>query len=174
MRSKMAANRVAWLAGGLLAGLAIAWMWPHEPTYANTADRDSQFMMITVPVGNAGVGILDPLDAVFILDFLTGQLKGACLNRQTGAFASFYYRDLAKDFQVAGDADPHYAMASGYAQMPASGGLTMASGALYVAELTSGKLAAYAFPWKEQGIGAPIELTPLAVFPWKQPSPKGK
>jgi hypothetical protein len=172
MQSKQAANHAAWLAGGLLAGLAIAWMWPHELTYANTADRDSQFMMITVPVGNAGVGILDPIDAVFILDFLTGQLKGACLNRQTGTFTSSYARDLAKDFNVPGNAEPHYTMASGYAQMPAQGGLTMASGILYVGELRSGQMAAYAFPWKEQGMGAPVALTPLSTYQWKQPAPK--
>jgi len=172
MQNKLAIHRAAWLAGGILVGLAIAWFWPHEPTYATTADRDDQFMMVTVPVGNAGVGILDPIDAVFILDFLTGQLKGACVNRQSGVFSSFYFRDLAKDFEVPGDAAPHYAMVSGYAQMPAAGGLTMASGALYVAELSSGKMAYYAFPWKEPGADVPFQLTPMSVFNWKKPAPK--
>jgi hypothetical protein len=172
MQSKLAIHRATWLAGGILIGLAIAWLWPHEPAYATTADRDDQFMMITVPAGNAGVGILDPIDAVFILDFFTGQLKGACVNRQTGAFSSFYFRDLAKDFNVPGNAAPHYAMVSGYAQMPAQGGVTMASGALYVAELSSGKMASYAFPWKEQGVDTPIVLTPMSIFQWKQPAPK--
>src|SRR6476469_9469353 len=103
MQNVMASNRVAWLAAGLALGLAIAWVLPHEPAYANTADRDTQFSMLTIPVGVSAAGISDPMDAVFILDFLTGQLKGAALNRQAGKFASYYFRDLSKDFDVDGD-----------------------------------------------------------------------
>jgi hypothetical protein len=173
MRTVMASNRVAWLAGGMIAGLAIAWLWPHEPTYATTADRDTQFSMVTIPVGTSAAGINDPLDGVFILDFLTGQLKGAVLNRQTGHFMSFYERDLAKDFGVDGNADPHYCMVTGYAQMANQGGVSMASGVIYVGELTSGKVAAYGFPFKEQGLGR-VPLIGFDVFQWKAPSPKGK
>jgi len=172
MRSTMGSNRVAWLACGLIAGLAIAYLCPHEPAYAATADRDSQFMMVTCPVGNMAGGITDPLDGVFILDFLTGQLKGAVLNRNKQAFAAFYVRDLAKDFGVAGDEDPHYCIVSGYSQMNAQQGPAYASGVLFVGELTSGKVAAYAFPWLEPGFGQVMQLVPLDVFPWKQPAPK--
>jgi hypothetical protein len=170
MRSATAPNRVSWLACGLAAGLAVAYLWPHEPAYATNADRDTQFMMLTIPVGTAAAGINDPMDGVFILDFLTGQLKGAVLSRQAGAFVSFYFRNLAKDFGVEGDADPHYCMVSGYAQIPNQGQLQMASGVIYIGELNSGKLAAYAFPWREQGAAVPVELQPLDVFQWKQPS----
>lgn len=172
MRSTMQSNRVAWLAGGLIAGLAIAYLCPHEPAYATTADRDSQFMMVTCPVGNAAAGITDPMDGVFILDFLTGQLKGAVLNRQKQVFAAYYMRDLAKDFGVAGDEDPHYAIVTGYSQMNAQGGPPFASGVLFIGELTSGKVIAYAFPWAEPGFGQVMPLTPLDAFPWKQPAPK--
>jgi hypothetical protein len=174
MQNVMAANRVAWLAGGLVLGLAIACFFPHEPVYATTGDRDTQFSMVTIPVGVSAAGINDPMDAVFILDFLTGQLKGAALNRQTGRFASFYFRDLSKDFDVDGDADPHYCMVSGYAQMPNQEGVAMASGMLYIGELTSGKVAGYSFPWRETGTNGPVALRPMDVFQWKQPSPKGK
>jgi hypothetical protein len=170
----MDSNRVAWLACGLIAGLVVAYVCPHEPVQATTADRDSQFMMVTCPVGNAAAGILDPMDGVFILDFLTGQLKGAVLNRANRTFAAFYVRDLAKDFGVDGAADPHYCIVSGYSQMNAQQGPTYASGVLFVGELTSGKVAAYAFPWLEPGLGGPIALQPLDVFQWKQPTPKGK
>jgi len=51
MRNVIASNRVAWLAAGLVAGLAIAALWRSEPTYANTGDRDTQFSMATIPVG---------------------------------------------------------------------------------------------------------------------------
>lgn len=169
MRSTMTSGRAAWVAGGLIAGLAIAYLCPHEPTYATTADRDSQFMMVTVPVGNRAAGIDDPIDGVFILDFLTGQLKGAVMNRQQGRFTSFYMRNLADDFGVKGDEDPHYCIVTGYSQMPANQGTTFASGVLFVGELTSGKVAAYCFPWNEPGSGGVVPLTLLDAFPFKQP-----
>jgi hypothetical protein len=174
MQNVMAPNRMAWLGCGLVAGLAIAYFWPHEPVYATTADRDTQFSMVTCPVGVSAAGINDPMDCVFILDFLTGQLKGAAINRQIGKFRSFYFRDLAKDFEVDGDADPHYCMVTGYSQVPNQQNVSMASGMLYIGELTSGKVAAYAFPWQETGTPGPVPLVPMDVFQWKQPSPKGK
>jgi hypothetical protein len=136
MRASISDSRVVWLVGGLLAGLGVAYFWPHEPAYATTADRDANFAMITIPVGTSAAGINDPMDGVFILDFLTGQLKGAVLNRQRGTFASLYYRDLAKDFDVDPQGTPHYALASGYAQVAGQRGKTFASGVLYVAELS--------------------------------------
>jgi hypothetical protein len=168
----MTSSRAAWVAGGLIAGLAIAYLCPHEPTYATTADRDSQFMMVTVPVGNKAVGLDDPIDGVFILDFLTGQLKGAVMNRQQMRFTSFYQRNLAADFDVKGDEDPHYCIVSGYSQMPSGNGVTFASGVLFIGELTSGKVAAYSFPWNEGGSGGVLQLTLLDAFPFKQPVKK--
>jgi len=172
MRNVIASNRVAWLAAGLVAGLAIAALWRSEPTYANTGDRDTQFSMATIPVGTSAAGINDPMDGVLILDFLTGQLKGAVLNRQSGQFVSFYSRDLAKDFDV-GNADPHYCMVTGYAQLPSAQGATMASGVVYIGELNSGKVIAYGFPWKETGFPEPLPLQAISWFPWKAPQ-KGK
>jgi hypothetical protein len=167
----MTTQRAAWVAAGLVAGLAVAYLCPHVPTYATNADRDSQFMMITVPVGNKAVGIDDPVDGVFILDFVTGQLKGAVMNRQLMKFTSFYMRDLAADFGVK-DEDPHYCIVSGYSQMPALQGATFASGVLFVGEMNSGKVAAYGFPWNEAGAGQPMQLILIDSFPFKQPAKK--
>ncbi|MBS0267008.1 MAG: hypothetical protein JSS02_34095 [Planctomycetes bacterium] len=172
MSTNMTSSRATWIACGLVAGLAIAYFCPHVPTYATTADRDSQFMMVTVPVGNKAVGIEDPIDGVFIVDFLTGQLKGAVLNRQLGKFTSFYMRDLAGDFGVKGDDEPHYCIVSGYSQMPAIQGATFASGVLFVGELNTGKVAAYSFPWNEAGTNGPQELIFIHSFPFKQPQKK--
>lgn len=171
MRNSMSKNRVAWLAAGLFAGLAIAYFSPHEPTYATTVDRDEQFAMITVPVGAFVAGLNDPIDGIFVLDFLTGQLKGAVLNRQSGTFTSYYMRDLAKDFEVPGNVTAHYCMASGYGSLPSSNNITYASGVLYVGESNSGKVIVYAFPWKDPGVGPePVPLMPISGFPFKRPS----
>jgi len=174
MQRVLTGNRVAWLAGGLALGLAVSYFVPHEPAYANTVDRDTQFAMITIPIGVSAAGINDPMDAVFILDFLTGQLKGAALNRQIGKFRSFYFRDLSKDFEVDGDTDPHYCLSSGYAQVPNQAGVAMASGMLYIGELSSGMVIGYSFPWQETGTNGVVPLIPMDSFPFKKPAPKGK
>jgi hypothetical protein len=163
-----------WLATGLAAGLAVAYFWPPERAYATNADRDANFAMVTIPVGTNVAGIQDALDGVFILDFPTGQLKGAVINRQTGKFTALYFRDLAKDFKVDPDAQPHYAMVTGYGQVAGQAGLSFSAGILYVAELSSGKLAAYTFPWKEvlRPAGQNVQLYPLDVIQWRQPVKK--
>lgn len=174
MRATLSNPRVAWLIAALLAVPGAASFWPHEPVYATTADRDDQFLIITVPVGAAAAGINDPMDGVFILDFLTGKLNGAVLNRQTGKYAARYQRDLARDFQVDPNAKPHYAIATGYSQMPNQGGVPMASGVLHIAELSSGRVVAYAFPWVEAPRPAPMmsDLIVLDGFQWRPPQKK--
>jgi hypothetical protein len=174
MREAIGQNRVVWCVLGLAAGLAVAYLWPHEPVYATTADRDAQFAMLTVPVGTSAAGINDPMDGVFVLDFLTGQLRGATINRQIGKFTNFYTANLARDFNVDPKAQPHYALVSGYSQLASQRGLTFASGMIYAGELSSGKIIAYAFPWKEAPRPAPQVIPLIAVdnFQWREPAQK--
>jgi hypothetical protein len=168
MRGKLTDARVVWLAIGLISGLLISYFWPHEPVYAATADRNSQFAMATV-----GVNLIDPIEGVFVVDFLTGSLRGAVLNRQAGRFTAFYYRDLAKDFNVDPQSEPHYAFVSGQAQLAGRGGVTFSSGVLYVGELSSGKIACYAFPWKETPVPSGVTpLLPIDVFQFREPTQK--
>ncbi|MSR56306.1 MAG: hypothetical protein EXS05_01360 [Planctomycetaceae bacterium] len=176
MRHSLSDIRVSWLVAGLVAGLGIAYFWPHEPAYATNADRDSSFAMVTVSVGTSAAGINDPMEGVFILDFLTGQLKGAVLNRQTGKFASLYYRELAIDFDVDPEAEPHYAMVTGFSQLASRQGSTYASGVVYIGELSSGKVLAYAFPWKEAPRPAPqkYQLQIVDGFQWRVAKEKTK
>src|SRR5438105_1257650 len=78
MRRMLADGRAAWLVVGLVAGLGVSSFWPHEAAYATT-DRSTQFAMCSGPVGGF-VGLTNPIDGVFTLDFLTGDLKWAVLN----------------------------------------------------------------------------------------------
>jgi hypothetical protein len=49
------------------------------------------------------------------------------------------------------------------------GGAAFASGVIYVAELTTGKCAAYTFPWQD-GVAPRGAISPVRIdfFPWKQ------
>src|SRR5438045_436599 len=114
MRAQMTGNRTLFLIVGLIAGLAIAQFWPREPAYAVTTDRDARFALTTCTVSVIGV---DPIEAVFVLDFLTGQLKGSVLSRQLGQFVLFYWRDLANDFSIDPKVEPRYAIVNGQGQL---------------------------------------------------------
>ena len=170
MRGFSTTNQVPGLIAGILVGLGIVWICPHEPAYATTGDRAAHFSMVTVPVTDVANGIVDPMDGVFVFDHVTSQLKGAVLNRKTGAFASFYFRDVAKDFDAGANLMPEFCMVSGYAQLPNRADKQFASGAIYIGELNSGKVMAYAFPWVEKGLGGPVALIPTDVFKWRAPA----
>ncbi|MCY2968204.1 MAG: hypothetical protein NT069_32000 [Planctomycetota bacterium] len=164
-------SRLLWICFGLFVGVAMAWMWPHEPAFATNSDRDQDFAIFTVTVGNQAAGIADPIDGVFILDFLTGQLRGAVLNRATGQFTSFYLIDLTKEFGITGGGKPKYAVATGNGQLNNQGGVNLASGVIYIAEATTGKCLAYTFPWQDGNVRptAPLPLKRIHFFQWKAP-----
>ena len=156
-------GRLGWMALGLVAGMAIASLWPHEPLRAESADRNQKFAMITCHVGNGNEG-------VFVLDFLTGRLVGACLGKIQGAtqFQYFYLRNVAEDFKVAGQGEPYYAISAGQVDIQARGNAQFGASAIYIAELNSGKVGAYAIPFKiTQQKGAPVALIPIGDFPFR-------
>lgn len=157
-------HKWVWLITGLVAGISIASMWPHEPLSAATADRNDKFALITCPV------TVDS-EAVFVLDFLTGRLTGALMNRtRTGAgFLNFYYRNLAEDFKVGASGEPYYAIATGRAEIPSRGGAQWGTNVLFVAELTSGKVGGYAIPFQiTQVPKPPVPLFPVDSFPFRE------
>ena len=99
MSGTNARSRTVWVAMGLIAGLGLAWVWPHEPVAATATDRDARFAMTTIPVKDVTIsGFRDNLDGVFVLDFLTGRLTGAVLNNKVGRFSHAYFRNVAADF----------------------------------------------------------------------------
>ena len=162
----MSQHKIVWMLTGLVAGLGIAQFWPHEPVAAATADRDSKFGMVTCPVS-----FVDGSEGVFVIDYLTGELKGGMINARVGKFTNFYYRSLAADFNVDPKAEPHYVMVSGRrGQNVGQGGLTISAGTIYVGELTSGKIVAYTFPYRELRAPAPpVQMTPMDLFQFREP-----
>lgn len=162
-------NRYLWLMAGAVLGLAVSWFFPQEPLHAASADRDEKFAMLTVPVKDVlFAGVRDHLEGVFVLDFLTGQLRGAVLG-QNGKFTHFYTRNIAADFQVDPSATPHYAIVQGNAQLPSQGRMTMATGVIYVGELSSGQVVAYGFPYNDTNRPmGPIPMARLHNFPFRE------
>ncbi len=152
-----------WLTIGLIGGLMVAQLWPQKTVQAVATDRDAQFAITTVPTGN------EQPDAVFVLDFLTGRLTGGLMNPQTAAFTNFYVANVAVDFDIDPSVKPKFAIIPGQGYIPNKGGLQVASGLFYVAELNSGVVLAYSFPFKisRAPINTPVALKPIAKFPFR-------
>ncbi len=166
-------SRWIWLGLGLFAGLSVAQFWPHEPVYAVATHGDDRFAICTVPVTPVGpVGVGEP-EAVFVLDNLTGRLTGAWMNTQAAKFTNFYQRSIAEDFRTGGGSAKMR-----FLVIPGQGGFTnsnggsqaraqTASGVIYVAEQTSGKVGAYGFYYSLSGQAGKLNVEPIDSFSFR-------
>ena len=159
-------TQIAFLAVGVAVGICLTSIWPHEPVFAATTDRDSRFAMATVDVSD-----ISGIEGVFCLDFLTGQIRGGVLHTRTGKFQYTYHRNIAADFNVDASAEPHFALVSGRANLPNARSTQLAQGVLYIAELSSGRVIAYTFPYQQgNNTAVNIQLTPLDTFQFREAS----
>jgi hypothetical protein len=129
---------------GLVGGVALCQFWPRNsfeiPIRAMATDRIDTYGMAT--------GALDSeLEAVYFLDFLTGQLTAVVVGKQGGIFGVLQ-ADVAGDLRVDPQKNPKFMMVTGFANLRRAGSRLQFSSALcYVAEVTTGQVAAYAVQW---------------------------
>ena len=67
-------TRVAYLFLGILIGGGFAWAFPSQHVEAYSSDRNDKFSVATALTGPT-------TEAVFVLDFLTGTVRGFALDR---------------------------------------------------------------------------------------------
>ena len=127
---------------GLVGGLVLSGFWPQTPLYAVATDRIDTFGMATGPVDAE-------VEAVYFLDFLTGDLKAWVLGKQPGTWTGYFWRSTALDLGVDLQKNNKYLMTTGLATLRRAGGTRYqwSASVCYVAEITSGKVAAYSIPW---------------------------
>ncbi len=127
---------------GLALGLVLSGLWPHTPLHAVSTDRGETYAIATGPVDNE-------VEAVYFLDFLTGDLGAIVLGRQPRTWTGYFRTNVSADLAVDPQKNPKFLMVTGMAALRRSGGArAQPSNAIcYVAEVTSGKVAAYAIPW---------------------------
>jgi len=159
---KLHKNPVATAVMGLLVGAGAIWCLPQQHLSAGTASGTDKFSMVTVPV----TGIADT-EAVFVLDHLTGIMRGGQLNNSTGSFSHQFVHNVGADFQVPpGEQIPSYVIVSGSAQIR---GGQAAQGAIYVAEKSSGAVIAYGFPQpRGRGAAKPLQMVRMATFNFRE------
>lgn len=142
MARRIGNNHLAWLVSGLIGGILLAGIWPTQPTFATATDRLEQFGIAT--------GFVDEgLEGVYVLDFVTGQLQALVIHRQLQKFAARYVRNVSGDFGLTLEDNPQYVMVTGNADLRQSArrGQYATRGVLYVAELQSGQICVYTFPY---------------------------
>ena len=125
---------------GLVIGLNLEGLWPSMPLHAAATHGIEKFAIATGLVDNN-------VEALYFLDFLTGDMRAAVINPKTGKFTSFFSRNIAADFGGAGRSSG-YLMVTGSANMPrGTASFQYANSIVYVAEATTGQVSAYTIPW---------------------------
>ena len=74
MKSRSNERQLVWLVFGVIGGLCLAYVWPHEHVFAGATDRDAKFAICTVDVGPGTP------DAVFVLDFTGSEAESPNAN----------------------------------------------------------------------------------------------
>ena len=158
-------SRLVWLALGLgiglVVGLIAVGLWPEQPVHAVATDRYETFAMATGPVD-------EDVEAVYFLDFLTGDLRAVVLGKQGNKFTAFYTYNVLNDLGVDPSKNPRFLMCTGIASTRRGAARMQPSlSVIYVAEITTGQVAAYAIPWSKgiysTGQLQRMQLVPLAV-----------
>ena len=129
-------------AGILISAMILAYL--STPTLvAQTLHSDGKNVMLTVPIDGVR-------DAVFFYDTLSHDLTGHVLNAR-GVFNVVYKINLDTFFKGPGGmpiAAPKFLFASGKVSLAPGRGVTWARGAIYVTEVTTGQMIAFALPWR--------------------------
>ena len=145
-----------WLAIGLSVGLNLAWLGGYLNSNPTDSFWESIRVRATATQGQESFAIAtgevdDGVEALYFLDFLTGELKAAILNPRNGKFTSIFtydkvFEDLGINLKEI--KNPKFLMVTGVTDMRrGSGAAKLGKGVIYVTELTSGKIVAYALPF---------------------------
>ncbi|MEI7781533.1 MAG: hypothetical protein WCJ18_06360 [Planctomycetota bacterium] len=149
----------ALFAAGIVVGVAVAPQGPPPKVLATTSLADDSFAVCTTPINGA-------VEALFMLDFETGDLSGGILNPNSTPprFSGGYKHNVLKDlgFKAGQAKNPKFLLVSGLADMPVGGNVQFAQSVLYVTDSSTGTTVAYGIPWNAQQAGV-SELVPLDV-----------
>lgn len=154
-----------WLIPGLLVGLAVGAWSVRTPVLAVGNDRSENFAIATGPLD-------DTTEAIVALDPITGTLRAAAISPTTGVVTNVYERTtLAADMELEAGTTPKFLMVTGMNPLRARGGAQFGGSFIYVAETTSGKVAAYAMPFNRAQLNSSkttqAQLELVAVIPFR-------
>ena len=160
MKTHILRSAMMFAAGAIVMGGG-AYLWPQPEIKASVANGNDKFTMVTVPISEVG-----EVEGVFVLNHLTGIITGGVLYNQTGKFGYRILHNVAADFQTSAKTpEPKFAIVSGIVNLRDTGGIQPAYGVIYVGELSSGAVIAYAFARPNtRNVGAVMPLVKLDYF----------
>lgn len=125
---------------GLIIGLNVQGIWPSVPLHASATHGLDKFAIAT--------GLVDAnVEALYFLDYLTGDLRAAVINPKNGLFNAFFTRNISTDFGGAGRSTG-YLLVTGTADMPrGTSRFQFSRSIVYVADVNTAQVAAYTIPW---------------------------
>ncbi|MDA7978420.1 MAG: hypothetical protein MPJ50_06580 [Pirellulales bacterium] len=142
MKAKPRIEHALWLCFGLLLAFAAGdFLLSDKSGAASTGDRSKDVIMCTGPIDSDGEGI-------FILDTVTGDLKGWVLDSRSGKFTTGYAINVLEPLGINLNSNPDFSMVTGHQTFrPSRGQSQSASMVIYIAESTTGNVAAFGVPW---------------------------
>lgn len=147
-------NHAAVLIVGLFVGVVLTAFWnglswngPGTLVHATATQGQNNFAIAT--------GFVDEgVEALYFLDFITGDLRAIVISRRTGQFNAVFEYNVQQDFGGLSK-NPKYLMVTGLADLPRGSRNTQFGNSLiYIAEATSGQVFAYALPWDSSASAA--------------------
>lgn len=137
-------NHTALLVVGMALGAVLTATWHGvttvPPAMASATHGADNFAIATGLVD-------DDIEALYFLDYLTGDLRAAVVSRRNAQFTGFFRYNVLGDFAGITEA-PKFLMVTGQADLPRGRGTSQIGKSLvYVAEASSGQVAAYALPF---------------------------
>ena len=99
---------------GLVAGLVVSGFWPYTPLHAMSTDRSDTYAIATGPVDTE-------VEAVYLLDFLTGDLEAMVLGKQPRTWTGFFKTNVAADMGLDPQKNPKFLIVTGMAGLRRAG-----------------------------------------------------
>lgn len=152
-------HQIAWLvvSVGVLAAAAV--LLPQAPLHAVATDSNPNCLIATGPLDAA-------VEAIYVLDTLTGDLKAAVVSKRQPGFQAQFARNILADFTLEQGKKPSFLMVTGIADIArAPGGIRPSTSLVYVAEVNTGIMCAYVIPWSPEAHAADKPVT-AALIPW--------
>ncbi len=135
-----AGSRFVWLALGLAAGLVASGLLPYAPLHAVGNATGDNFAIATGPLD-------EEVEAIYFLDFLTGDLRAAAINPRLGRFNAFFQFNILQAMQIDVSKNPKFSMITGMLDIRRGASAGWGKTVVYVADSTTGRVGAFATPW---------------------------
>lgn len=127
-------------------GVVVGGWLRGEPrrAHASAAAVEDSFAVCTTLVG-------DGMEALFMLDFETGDVSGGVLNQNTAKFTVGYRYNVLKDlgFKAGKVKNPKFLLVPGQVNLMGPQANKLAQSVLYVTDVSTGVTAAYGVPWTD-------------------------